>query len=83
MELVASMGDRKRAYRVLMGIPEGNSGSSSSVGIVTGYGMDGPRSNPGVGEIFCTRPERSRGPPSLLYNGYRFFPGGKKAGAWC
>ena len=22
------------------------------------------------------------GPPSLLYNGYRVFPGGKAAGAW-
>jgi hypothetical protein len=32
------------------------------------------------GEIFCTRPERPWGPPSLLYNGYRVFPGGKVAG---
>jgi hypothetical protein len=23
------------------------------------------------------------GPPSLLYNGYRVFPGGKATGAWC
>jgi hypothetical protein len=23
------------------------------------------------------------GPPCLLYNGYRVFPGGKAAGAWC
>jgi hypothetical protein len=23
------------------------------------------------------------GPPSLLYDGYRVFPGGKAAGAWC
>jgi len=22
------------------------------------------------------------GPPNLLYNGYRVFPGGKAAGAW-
>jgi len=29
------------------------------------------------GEIFCTRPDRSCGPPSLLYNEYRGFPGGK------
>jgi hypothetical protein len=28
--------------------------------------------NPGGGEIFRTRPDWSRGPPSLLYNGYRF-----------
>jgi len=34
------------------------------------------------GEIFLTRPDRPWGPPSLLYNGYRVFPGGKAAGAW-
>ena len=27
--------------------------------------------------------DRSRSPPSLLYNGYRFLPGVKEAGAWC
>ena len=35
-------------------------------------------SNPGGGEIFCTRPDRPWGPPSLLYNGY--FPGIKRLG---
>jgi hypothetical protein len=30
-----------------------------------------------------TRPDRPWGPPSLLYNGYRVFPGGKAVGAWC
>jgi hypothetical protein len=39
-------------------------------------------SNPSVGEIFRTRPDWPWGPPSLLYNGYRVFPGGKAAGAW-
>jgi hypothetical protein len=39
-------------------------------------------SNSGGGEIFRTRPDLSWGPPSLLYNGYRVFPGGKAAGAW-
>jgi hypothetical protein len=38
-------------------------------------------SNPGVGEIFRTRLYRPWGTPSLLYNGYRVFPGGKAAGA--
>ena len=38
-------------------------------------------SNPGGGEVFRTRPDRSWGPPSLLYNGYRVIPGGKAAGA--
>jgi hypothetical protein len=59
------------------------SGPGSSVGIVTDYGLDGPGIESGGGEIFRTRPDRSLGPPSLLYNGYRVFPGGKAAGAWC
>jgi hypothetical protein len=33
-------------------------------------------SNPGGGEIFRICPDRPCGPPSLLYNGYRVFPGG-------
>jgi len=52
-------------------------GPGSAVGIATGYGLDGPGSNPGVGEIFRTCPDRPWGPPSLLYNGHRVFPGGK------
>jgi hypothetical protein len=52
-------------------------------GIATGYGLDGPGSNPGRGEIFRTRTDRPWGPPSFLYNGYRVFPTGKAAGAWC
>jgi hypothetical protein len=57
----------------------------SPVGIATGYGLDGPgiEKNPRGGEIFRTRPDRPWGPPSLLYNGYRVFPGGKAVGAWC
>jgi hypothetical protein len=34
------------------------------------------------GEIFRTRPDRPWGPPSLLYNGYRFFHVGEAAGVW-
>jgi hypothetical protein len=30
------------------------------------------------GEIFRTPPDQTRGPPSLLYNGYRVFPRGKE-----
>jgi hypothetical protein len=41
------------------------------------------KKNPGGGAIFRTRPDRPWGPPSLLYDGYRVFPGGKAAGAWC
>ena len=33
-------------------------------------------------EIFRTSPDRPWGPPSLPHNGYRFFLGGKTAGAW-
>jgi hypothetical protein len=37
-------------------------------------------SNPGGSEIARTRPDRPRGPPSLLNNGYRDIPGSKAAG---
>ena len=39
-------------------------------------------SNPGGGEIFRTRPDRPWGPPYLLYDEYRVFPGGKPARVW-
>ena len=53
-------------------------GPSCVVGIATGYGLDGSgiESRWGV-EIFRTRQDRPWGPPSLLYNGYRVFPGVK------
>ena len=58
-------------------------GQDSSVGIATRYGLDGPGIESRWGrEIFCTRPDRPWGPPSLLYNGYQVFPGDKAAGAW-
>ena len=34
------------------------------------------------GEIFRTLPDRPWGPPSLVYKGYRVFPGDKAGGAW-
>ena len=56
---------------------------ASSVGIATRYGLEGPGIESRWGdEIFLTRPDRPWGPPSLLYNWYRVFPGGKAAGAW-
>ena len=60
-------------------------GRNSSVGIATRYGLDGPGIESRLrGEIFRTRPDRPWGPHSLLYNGYRVFPGDKAAlGAWC
>jgi hypothetical protein len=39
-------------------------------------------SNPDGGKIFLTRPDKPWCPPSLLYNGYRVFPGDKADGAW-
>ena len=47
------------------------SGTGSSVGIATDYALDGTWSR------FSARPDRPWGPPSLLYNGYRVFPGGR------
>ena len=54
-------------------------GPGSVVGIVTGYGLGRSRDRIPLGdEIFRTCPDRPWGPPSLLYNGYRVFPGGKE-----
>ena len=50
----------------------------SVVGIATGYGLDGPGIESRWVEIFRTCPDRPWGPPSLLYNGYWVFPGGKE-----
>jgi len=39
-------------------------------------------SNHGGGDIFCIHPNWPWGPHSLLYNGFRVFPGGKATRAW-
>ena len=44
--------------------------------LATGWTVRGL--NPGVGEIFRTCPDRPWGPPSLVYDGYWVFPGGKE-----
>ena len=49
----------------------------SIVGIATCYGLEGLGIESRQGDIFRTYPDRLWGPPSLLYNGYRVFPGGK------
>jgi hypothetical protein len=54
------------------------SGPGSVVGIATGYGLGGPRSNPGARRDFPHLSRPALGPPSLLYKGYRVFPGGKE-----
>ena len=49
----------------------------------TRYGLDSLQiKSKWGGETFCTHPDQHRGPPSLLYNGYRVCPGGKAARAW-
>jgi hypothetical protein len=53
-------------------------GLGSVVRIATGYGLDGLGIESRWGEIFCTCPDQSWGPPSLLYNGFWVFPGGKE-----
>ena len=54
-------------------------GPGSSIGIATGYVLGGLGYRiPVMGEIFRTCPNRPWGPPSLLYNEYRVFPGGKQ-----
>jgi hypothetical protein len=55
-------------------------GPGNSVGVATGYRLDGPEIESRWGAIFRTRPSRLWGPPSLLYNGYRVFLGVKRPG---
>jgi len=45
--------------------------------MATDYGLDGPGIKSRRGTRFFARPDRPWGPPSLLHNGYRDFPGGK------
>jgi hypothetical protein len=49
----------------------------NSVCIATRYGLEGPGIESWWGKIFRIYPDRLRGPPSVPYNGYRVFPGGK------
>jgi hypothetical protein len=59
-------------------------GRDSSVGIATCYGLDDPGIESRWEARFFAHVQTGPGaPPSLLYNGYRVFPGGKAAGGWC
>ena len=61
--------------------PSSRAGIAQSIKrLATGWTVGGSYSD--EGEIFHIRPDRPWGPPSLLYNRYRVFPGGKAAGAW-
>jgi hypothetical protein len=61
----------------LVTVYEDSGSRDSSVGIATRYGLEGPGIESRWGEVFRTYLDRLRGPPSLLYNGYQVFPGGK------
>jgi len=66
-------------HSVIFVVKHSIGGPGISVGIATGYGLDGLGiESLWVGEIFRTCPDRLWGPPSLLYDGYRLFPGGKE-----
>ena len=72
----------KSAFYLLMNV-KGNqwAGTVQSVQwLAMGWTVQG--SNPCGSKIFCICPDGPWGPSSLLYNGYRVFPGGKAAGAW-
>ena len=53
-------------------------GCDSSVGIATGYGLDGPGIESRWERDFQHLSRPALGPTLLLYNGYRVFPEGKK-----
>ena len=63
---------RCSVYTTLNNVPVGTVAQSVKQ-LATVWTIRG--SNPGGGEIFRTCPDRLWGPPSLLYNGYRVFPG--------
>ena len=54
-----------------------HSGPGSSVGIATELWAIQSGDRILVGARFSAHPDRPWGQPSLLYNGYRVFPGGK------
>jgi hypothetical protein len=54
------------------------SGSGSSVGIVTGYGLDGRKIESRWGRDFPYLSRPALGPTRPPVNGYRLFPGGKE-----
>jgi hypothetical protein len=56
----------------------GTCGPGSVVGIANGYGLDGPGIESRWGRDFPHLSKPALGPPSLLYKGYRVFPGGKE-----
>ena len=64
-------------YRLSVCSRDAVCGPGSSVGIATDYGLDGPGIESRWGRDFPPVQTGPGGPPSLLYIGYRVFPGGK------
>jgi hypothetical protein len=67
--------DTQKSFRLLY---QTHGGPCSSVGIATGYVLDGPGLEARWRRYFPHPSGRPWGPPSLLYNGYRVFPGGRQ-----
>ena len=65
------------ANRIIKEVSDQKGGPGSVVGIATGYALDGPEIESRWGRDFPHLSRRPWGPHSLLYNGYRVFPGGK------
>ena len=80
-EVGYSNGDTNTGYHRYTSVYITVGGRDSSVGIATRYGLDGPGIESRWGWDFNHPSRPPWGPPSLLYNGYRVFPGGKAAGA--
>ena len=57
-----------------------NKDRDSAVGIATRYVLDGQGIESRLGRDFPHPSRRPSGPASLLYNGYRVFPGVKRPG---
>ena len=55
-------------------------GRDNSVGIVTSYGLGRSVDRILAGTRFSAKSRTDLGPPSLLYYGYRVFPGVKRPG---
>jgi hypothetical protein len=62
----------------MFGIQKDCRGPGSSVGIATSYGLDGAGIEFRWGPDFPHLSRPALGPPSLLYNENRVFPGGRK-----
>ena len=73
LQIQSSVPDDERKHRPKHVEPTWN----NKLMYIVHHGLDGPGIESRWGRNFCALPDRPWGPPSLLYNGYRVFPGGK------